>query len=59
MGVGIMVVRAPIALAFGLATLPMSRSVTTTPTMVIVGRMDEGMSHLILLAVPLHVLSAC
>ena len=43
----------PIAFAFGLTGY---LSLTTDlPMMVVVGRMDEGMSHLILLAVPLFV----
>ncbi|MDE3175269.1 MAG: TRAP transporter large permease subunit [Pseudomonadota bacterium] len=46
---------APIAFAFALATFGYIALTTTTPTTVIVGRMDEGMSHLILLAVPLFV----
>ena len=46
----------PIAFSFGLATLGYIALTTNTPTMVVVGRMDEGMSHLILLAVPLFVL---
>ena len=45
----------PIAFSFGLATFGYLSLTTSTPTMVIVGRMDEGMSHLILLAVPLFV----
>lgn len=45
----------PIAFSFGLATFGYLSLTTTTPTMVVVGRMDEGMSHLILLAVPLFV----
>ena len=45
----------PIAFAFGLATFGYLALTTTTPLPVIVGRMDEGMSHLILLAVPLFV----
>lgn len=56
-GVGGMVLLGlPIAFAFGLATLGYITLTTSTPTMVVVGRMDEGMSHLILLAVPLFVL---
>jgi len=56
-GVGVLVLSGmPIAFAFGLATLGYISLTTSTPTMVIVGRMDEGMSHLILLAVPLFVL---
>ena len=46
---------APIAFAFGLATLGYLALTTQTPLEVLLGRMDEGMSHLILLAVPLFV----
>jgi tripartite ATP-independent transporter DctM subunit len=45
----------PIAFSFGLATFGYLYLSTRTPMMVLVGRMDEGMSHLILLAVPLFV----
>jgi tripartite ATP-independent transporter DctM subunit len=45
----------PIAFAFGLAIFAYLALATHTPLMVLVGRMDEGMSHLILLAVPLFV----
>ncbi|MGU3494585.1 TRAP transporter large permease subunit [Xanthobacteraceae bacterium A53D] len=45
----------PIAFAFGLATYGYLALTTNTPMMVLVGRMDEGMSHLILLSVPLFV----
>jgi tripartite ATP-independent transporter DctM subunit len=45
----------PIAFAFGLAIFGYLGLATHTPLMVLVGRMDEGMSHLILLAVPLFV----
>jgi tripartite ATP-independent transporter DctM subunit len=45
----------PIAFAFGLAVFGYLALTTHTPLMVLVGRMDEGMSHLILLAVPLFV----
>lgn len=45
----------PIAFAFGLAIFGYLALTTTTPIMVLVGRMDEGMSHLILLSVPLFV----
>lgn len=45
----------PIAFAFGLATFGYLALATETPMLVMVGRMDEGMSHLILLAVPLFV----
>jgi tripartite ATP-independent transporter DctM subunit len=45
----------PIAFSFGLGTFGYMALATTTALPVIVGRMDEGMSHLILLAVPLFV----
>jgi tripartite ATP-independent transporter DctM subunit len=45
----------PIAFGFGLATFGYLALTTHTPLMVLVGRMDEGMSHLILLSVPLFV----
>ena len=45
----------PIAFSFGLATFGYLALTTTTPMVVVVGRMDEGMSHLILLSVPLFV----
>ncbi len=45
----------PIAFAFGLATFGYLALTTQTPLLIVVGRMDEGMSHLILLAVPLFV----
>ena len=45
----------PIAFSFGLATVAYLKLTTGTPTVVVVGRMDEGMSHLILLSVPLFV----
>jgi tripartite ATP-independent transporter DctM subunit len=45
----------PIAFGFGLSVFGYLALTTHTPLMVLVGRMDEGMSHLILLAVPLFV----
>ncbi|HXX84085.1 MAG TPA: TRAP transporter large permease subunit [Casimicrobiaceae bacterium] len=45
----------PIAFAFALGTFGFLVFTTRVPTGVLVGRMDEGMSHLILLAVPLFV----
>jgi tripartite ATP-independent transporter DctM subunit len=54
--VAIMVFAAiPIAFAFGLATVAYITLTTSTPSTVVIGRMDEGMSHLILLSVPLFV----
>jgi len=45
----------PIAFSFGLATLGFLTLTTRLPLSVLISRMDEGMSHLILLAVPLFV----
>ena len=45
----------PIAVSFGLATFGFLALTTHMPVTVLVGRMDEGMSHLILLSVPLFV----
>jgi len=45
----------PIAFAFGLATLSYLALTTNTPLSVVVSRMDEGMSSLVLLSVPLFV----
>ncbi|PRY99212.1 tripartite ATP-independent transporter DctM subunit [Jezberella montanilacus] len=45
----------PIAFAFGLGTLSYLALSTSTPLSVMIGRMNDGMSHLILLAVPLFV----
>ena len=42
----------PIAFAFGLATFGYLALTTRVPMLTLVGRMDEGMSHLMLLAVP-------
>ncbi|WP_137893005.1 TRAP transporter large permease subunit [Ramlibacter sp. 2FC] len=45
----------PIAVSFGLATFGFLALTTKVPVGVIVGRMDEGMSHIVLLSVPLFV----
>ena len=45
----------PIAFSFALATFGFLALTTETPMLVLVGRLDEGMSHLILLAVPLFI----
>ena len=45
----------PIAFVFALSAFAYVAIATPTPVMVLAGRMDEGMSHLILLAVPLFV----
>ncbi len=46
----------PIAFSFGVATLSYLTLTTSVPLSVVVGRMSEGMSGLVLLAVPLFVL---
>jgi tripartite ATP-independent transporter DctM subunit len=45
----------PIGFAFGTATVAFLQCVTTVPLSIVVSRMDEGMSTLVLLAVPLFV----
>jgi tripartite ATP-independent transporter DctM subunit len=45
----------PIGFSFGIATLAYLALTTRTPLTIIVSRMDEGMSHIILLSVPLFV----
>ncbi|GAB2905954.1 TRAP transporter large permease [Paralcaligenes ginsengisoli] len=45
----------PIAFSFALATFGYLALTTQTPIVVMVGRLNEGMSHLILLAVPLFI----
>jgi tripartite ATP-independent transporter DctM subunit len=45
----------PIAFSFGLATVAYLSFTTDFPLTIVISRMDEGMSHLILLAVPLFV----
>ncbi len=54
LGVGVLV-GVPIAFGFGLATVAFLLCTTSTPLSVVSGRMDEGMSSLILLAVPLFI----
>lgn len=49
------VIGVPIMVAFGLATVAYLSSMTSTPLSLVVGRMDEGMASLILLAIPLFV----
>ncbi len=45
----------PIGFAFGTATLAFLATVTRVPLTLVISRMDEGMSSLVLLAVPLFV----
>lgn len=54
MGTGV-ALSVPIAFAFGLATTAYLQTMTATPLSLVVSRMDEGMSTLILLSVPLFV----
>ena len=53
---GCVAIGVPIAFAFGLATLCYLVLSTATPLSIIPNRMQEGMSHMILLAVPLFIL---
>ena len=46
---------APIAFAFGIATFSYLALTTTMPLEIVVNRMDDGMSNLLLLAVPMFV----
>jgi tripartite ATP-independent transporter DctM subunit len=56
-GVGLAVAMGvPIAFAFGIATVGYVALATRAPLTVVVSRMDEGMSHLLLLSIPLFVL---
>lgn len=54
MGTGV-ALSVPIAFAFGLSTTAYLLTLTTTPLSIVVSRMDEGMSTLVLLSVPLFV----
>lgn len=49
----------PIGFCFGLATLAYLAFTTTVPLTVIISRMDEGMSSIILVSVPIFVLLGC
>lgn len=53
---GLVALGVPIFVAFGISTLGYLATTTSTPLTIVVSRMDEGMSSLILLAVPLFVL---
>jgi tripartite ATP-independent transporter DctM subunit len=50
---------APIGFCFGLAALSYLGFTTTVPLSVVINRMDEGMSSLILVSVPVFVLLGC
>jgi tripartite ATP-independent transporter DctM subunit len=49
----------PIAFCFGIGTLTYLAFATRVPVFVMIGRMDEGMSSLVLLSVPIFVLLGC
>lgn len=49
----------PIGFCFGLATLAYLGLATTVPLTVVVSRMDEGMSSIVLVSVPIFVLLGC
>ncbi|AMJ63686.1 hypothetical protein AXW83_14100 [Bosea sp. PAMC 26642] len=49
----------PIAFCFGMGTLCFLAFSTSVPMIVMVGRMDEGMSSIILLSVPIFVMLGC
>lgn len=49
----------PIAFCFGLATLAYLGFATTVPLTVVISRMDEGMSSIILVSVPIFVMLGC
>ncbi len=54
-----LVMGVPIAFCFGLGTIAFLTFSTHVPMIVMIGRMDEGMSSLILLSVPIFVLLGC
>jgi tripartite ATP-independent transporter DctM subunit len=54
-----LVLGVPIAFCFGLGTLAFLSFSTSVPIFVMIGRMDEGMSSIILLSVPIFVLLGC
>ena len=49
----------PIAFCFGLGALSYLTFATNVPLLVMIGRMDEGMSSLVLVSVPVFVLLGC
>jgi TRAP transporter, DctM subunit len=54
-----LVIGIPIAFCFGLGTLAFLSFSTSVPIFVMIGRMDEGMSSIVLLSVPIFVLLGC
>jgi tripartite ATP-independent transporter DctM subunit len=49
----------PIAFSFGLGALTYLAFATKVPLLVVLGRMDEGMSNIVLVSVPIFVLLGC
>lgn len=49
----------PIAYCFGIGTLCFIAFATNAPLMIVISRMDEGMSGLILISIPIFVLLGC
>ncbi|MDP8920503.1 MAG: TRAP transporter large permease subunit [Pseudomonadota bacterium] len=54
-----LVIGVPIAFCFGIGTLAFLAFSTRVPIFVMIGRMDEGMSSIILLSVPIFVFLGC
>jgi tripartite ATP-independent transporter DctM subunit len=54
-----LVMGVPIAFCFGIGTLAFLAFSTRVPIFVMIGRMDEGMSSIILLSVPIFVMLGC
>ena len=54
-----LIVGVPIAFCFGVGTVSYLAFATQVPTLVMIGRMDEGMSGIILISVPIFVLLGC
>lgn len=54
-----LVLGVPIAFCFGLGTLAFLTFSTSVPIFVMIGRIDEGMSSIVLLSVPIFVLLGC
>ncbi len=55
----LLVIGVPIAFCFALGTLAYLTFATNAPVFVMIGRIDEGMSSIILLSVPVFVLLGC
>ncbi|MBK1839799.1 TRAP transporter large permease subunit [Azospirillum sp. YIM B02556] len=54
--IGVMImIGVPIAFAFGLATSSFLQTVTDLPESIVISRLDEGMSSIILLSIPLFI----